>query len=283
MTKEIHFVTGKGGVGKSLIAAAIALREAKKGRKTLLVELGERSFFKDFYGTDPIVYSPTPLFENLDVAVWRGSESLREYALHLIKIESLTKLFFENSVSRSLIDIAPALPELAILGKITSGPRKHGPPMPHEVLVVDAFATGHFLALLRAPRGMAEAIRFGPMGEQSRSIDAIIRDPNICRTHVVSLPEEMPVKETEELVAALQADFGMKPEIILNKMIDIPDLSGSASAKDSAFVHFLRTARERQQEMLQRLKALNLPLRTVPLLTEDDPRELTNLLAKELS
>jgi anion-transporting ArsA/GET3 family ATPase len=283
MTKEIHFVTGKGGVGKSLIAVAIALREAKKGRKTLLVELGEHSFYQDFFKTSaPVVYQPIPLFENLDVALWRGSESLREYALHLIKIESLTKLFFENSVSKSLIDIAPALPELAILGKITSGPRKHGPPVPYEVLVVDAFATGHFLALLSAPRGMAEAVRFGPMGEQSRAIDAVLRNPEICRTHVVTLPEEMPVKETEDLVEALQADFGIQPDLILNKMIDIPDLP-KASTAETPFIHFLRVASDRQTEMRDRLEKLRLPLRSVPLLTEEDPVLLAELLAKELS
>ena len=113
MTEEIHFVTGKGGTGKSVLAAGLALREARKGRKTLLVELGDRSFYKDFFSLPAVDYQPTPFEKNLDIARWSGLDALREYAIYLVKVERLVKLFFENSVSRSLIEIAPA-PSLAV-------------------------------------------------------------------------------------------------------------------------------------------------------------------------
>lgn len=280
MSEEIRFVTGKGGTGKSTVAAGIALAEARKGRKTLLVELGERSFYKDFFELPEVGYRPTPLAENLDVARWSGVECLREYAKHLVKVETLTNLFFENSVSRSLIEIAPALTELAVLGKITSGPRKYGPSVPHEVLVVDAFATGHFLALLQAPRGMASAIRFGPMGEQSRSIDAAIRDPKICKYTVVALPEEMPLQETEELVRALRADFAVHPSIVLNKMLAVP---AEAAGSDHPFARFLVRTDERQRAARERLAALHAPSKEAPLLFTEDARELQTKIAGALS
>lgn len=280
MTEEIHFVTGKGGTGKSVIAAGLAFREARKGRETLLVELGDRSFYKDFFGLSEVGYQPRPLEKNLDVALWSGAECLREYAQHLIKVESLTKLFFENSVSRGLIDIAPALPELAILGKATGGPRGHGPKPRHRVIVIDAYATGHFMALLRAPRGMAEAVRFGPMGEQSRGIDAVIRDPKWCRTHLVSLPEEMPVQETLELATGLRTEFGIEPSLILNKVVPVPE---GVPPSDHPFAVFIARTAERQKAMRERLTAGGLQGREVPFVTEDDPRALIATLAGALS
>lgn len=278
MTEEIHFFTGKGGTGKSLLAAGLALREAKKGRRTLLVELGERSFYKDFFGLPEVRYQPTKFQENLDISLWSGTECLHEYARSLIKVESLTRLFFENSVSQSLINVAPGLTELAILGKATSGPRHYGPSVPHEVIVIDAFATGHFLALMRAPAGMAEAIRFGPMGEQSRGIDQALHDPNLSRVHVVCLPEEMPVKETEELVAALR-ELKLEPDIVLNKMVPVP---AEIPPSPHPFAHFLRESAARQTEMRSRLAKLDVPMAEVPLLLMEDPRDLQASVAEVL-
>ncbi|MFP5518809.1 MAG: arsenical pump-driving ATPase [Bdellovibrionia bacterium] len=221
MQKKIHLVTGKGGVGKSVLAAALALRESQRG-SSLLAELGDRSFYQDFLGLGPVSYHPTR-YQSVDVVLWSGADCLREYAKYLIKVDSLTKLFFENSVMRTFVNIAPALPELAIMGKVTSGPRRHGPPLKYDYLTVDAFATGHFLALMRAAPAMAQAIPFGPMGEQGRGILKTLQDKELCEYHIVTLPEELPLKETLELKAQLESEFGVIPKIYLNKAFNVHD------------------------------------------------------------
>lgn len=273
---EIHFVTGKGGVGKSVVAAALACRRAREGKKTLLVELGNQSFYKDFLGLNQIGYAPTPWRENLSVAIWKGADCLREYALHLLKIQSLYQLFFENPVSRALIQVAPGLQELAILGKLTSGPPRFvGPAFDFEVIVVDAYSTGHFLALLSAPHGMSQAIRFGPMGEQSRGIDKVIRDPNVCKYYIVTLPEELPVIETLELEKKLRDDFGITATRILNKILPDEKASGSAG-----FDTYIQNSKSLKQWSVEKLGASN--LQEVPFIFENEPQKLLAEIEKEV-
>lgn len=277
MNQEIHFVTGKGGVGKSVVAAALALKKSLEGKKTLLVELGDQSFFKDFFGLPEVGFAPVSVKNNLSLALWTGETCLQEYARHFIKVESLAKLFFENAVMKAFINVAPALPELAILGKVTSGPRKHGPPLPFDCLVIDAFATGHFLALLEAPKGMAQAVQFGPMGEQSRSIDAHIRNPEICHYHVVTLPEELPVKEASELLQRLRGEFGIEAELIMNKMLESPVSEEELRKVQQQttdlgrFAEYLEGHVSRQKQLWAEAQKISPQLRKVPLYFESRP------------
>jgi len=276
---EIHLVTGKGGVGKSAVAASLALRLSETGKRTLLVELGEESFYKDYLHLPDTGYKPRASSLGFDVSLWSGPSALREYAMYLLKIERLYKLFFENPVTRTLINVAPALSELAILGKITSGPpRNVGPKLPYDALVADCFATGHFLALLKAPIGMSEAVRFGPMAEQSRSIMKVIRDPQITKVHLVCLPEELPVQESLELARDLKELIPNEPRLWLNKWIDYPDSmseSGPEFEKD-----FLRRCR-RQEEAWKELHAtFGDRLQRLPFTFENDEEKILRSLAK---
>jgi anion-transporting ArsA/GET3 family ATPase len=285
---EIIFITGKGGVGKSAVAAAFALSKAREGKKTVLVELGDQSFYKDYFSLPEVVYKPRPLpiFDHsFDIAQWGGQEALKEYALYLFKIESLYKLFFENSVSKALINVAPALPELSILGKITSGPpRNAGPPMHYDCIVVDAYASGHFMALLKAPVGMAQAVRFGPMGEQVRSIEAVLRDPKICRYHVVAIPEELPVTEGMELARDIQKTVGQNAKMILNRTLAIQSRELASSGPGlAAFAQHLQSVDERQSTMRKKLAASGFPFKELSWVLNTEPKAIVETLAQELA
>jgi anion-transporting ArsA/GET3 family ATPase len=157
-----------------------------------------------------------------DIALWSGESCLREYVLHLLKLERLYKIFFENKVMRALVNVAPGLGEIAILGKITSGIRKVGPPMRYDTIVVDMPSTGHALAMFRVPKGMAEAIQIGPIAVHSGEVDRLLRDPNASGLVVVSLLEELPVAETKEFVRTVESEFGMPIRIVANRKLDIP-------------------------------------------------------------
>ncbi len=256
MGQKINFVTGKGGVGKSVFAAALALAKSQTQEKVLLVEIGENSYYQDFFGLPQVNHEPVATGLGFDVALWSGETCLREYILYYLKLEKILSLFFENTVMKSLINVAPGLNEIAILGKITSGVRKVGPALNYDRIVVDCYATGHAMALFRAPRGMMEAIRFGPMGRHSTDMYQTIRNPEICAYHIVTLLEEMPVVESLELAKSIFEEVGIKPQLFSNKTLHPPvgiaeleKMSGGVAE----FATFLKASLERQEKYLSEL------------------------------
>lgn len=289
MNYQTHFVTGKGGVGKSAYAAALALSLSQKSRRVLLIELGDRSFYQDYLGLSHIGYTPVSFKKNLDVALWSSESSLREYAKYLLKVDKIAELFFDNPVMRSLVDIAPALQELAILGKITSGPRKHGPTLAYDDLVIDAYSTGHFLALLNAPKGMSEAITLGPMGEQSRSIQNVLFDSKLTNYSIITLPEELPIQESKELYNELNKQYGINAKIVLNKVLQVDNSNDelkkiiSSNSSFSSFASYILKTKYKAEEAQSIIKAITKNHTLLPLVLDDSPAEVISLLAQNIS
>lgn len=287
--QKILFVSGKGGVGKSLIAAGIARQQAAFGRRVLLVEIGDTSYYQDFFGLSSIGHVPGPTALGFDIALWSGETCLREYVLHFLKLERVFKIFFENRVMRALINVAPGLNEISILGKVTSGIRKVGPPLDYDLIVVDCYATGHALALFQAPKGLQEAIGFGPMGTQSREIEAVLQNSKLCGYAVVTLLEEMPVTETLEFRKAMQKELGVAPAIIANKVLrapvsrqDLEKLANTAAQGLGEFAKYLVGSTSRQEEFLALLRREFPQTAEVPLTLSNDAEELVRTAGEAL-
>ncbi|MFN8945700.1 MAG: ArsA-related P-loop ATPase, partial [Pseudobdellovibrionaceae bacterium] len=241
-------------------------------------------------------YEPQNIAPGLDVCLWKGEDCLKEYARHLLKLESLYQIFFENQVMRTFINIAPGLSELSIMGKVTSGPRKHGPQMPYGKIFMDSYATGHFLALLRAPAALAKTVQFGPMGEQSRNIDKILKNPEICDYVIVAIPEELPVQEAIDLYDALKQELGFAPKLILNRCLlqenEINDLQSFDQSSDEwkPYFQFLQGHWQRQQSAIETLQnhlkksgAKKSDLIRLPFLLSEQSMSMIQTLANDLS
>lgn len=289
LSRKILFVSGKGGVGKSAVAAAAAREAAKDGRRVLLAELGETSYFKDLWGLPKAGHDPIRAPGGFDLALWSGETCLREYVLHYLRLERLYAVFFENKVMRALMNVAPGLPEIAIMGKATSGLRRVGPPLDYDLIVIDAYATGHALALLRAPMGLAGAIPFGPMGAHSRDIGAILRDADVCAYWTATLLEELPTAETIEFARTLDREFGAKTSVVANKSVVLPaseaDLERLASDDASSvgeFAAYLLAVSKRQRGFAQTLREAGLDPALAPLVYANDPNEAIERIGEAL-
>lgn len=267
--QKIIFVTGKGGVGKSTVALALAWQQAQFGKRVLLVEIGNSSYLGDFLDEKEVGAKPTSTKLGFDLALWSGESCLREYVLHYLKLERVYDLFFENKVMRALINVAPGLSEVAILGKLTSGVRRVGPEFSYDLVIVDCFATGHALALLRAPVGMLEAIPAGPMGKNCREILEVLKDRSLTKYVLVTLLEELPVVEVLELSEALKKEFNAAPLVVANRVQQLPFVENREDSEqilesllkrlnqDSSalqFVDFFRAIFQKQEGYLRQLK-----------------------------
>lgn len=273
------------------MGASIAYGYAKKGARVLLIELGPISFYENFFHLGSMGPQPVGLVKNLDIVLLTAESCLKEYVLHYLRVKKIYEIFFENRVMRAFIQAAPAVAELSILGKITSQIRHVGPPMEYDHVVVDAYATGHFLALLRSPAALGEMIHTGPFGVESRKIIEVLLNPQCCDYTLVATPEPLPVQETKELQEALMAEFGIKAQVLVNKVLNIEPTEESVSQLGQItkveepsvlqFCTYLNYVRRRQDSALLQLKDLDKNLKYFPwLMNTTEPIKMLELLSE---
>jgi hypothetical protein len=285
---RIVFVTGKGGVGKSLVAAATAVQAARAGSRTLLVELGSRSFYGPLLGLD-VGTAPVRWRPNLSVVRWDVESSLREYLTHYLVFQANADRLLGNLALKALVAAAPGLSELTLLGKLTAPLRLRWYRRDVDLVVVDAYSTGQFMAFLRAPRGLADSAASGLMHRQTEAIVELLSDPAVCEYRLVTLAEEMPVSEACEMAADLRAETTIAPTLYCNRLLALPRTLPAASHGDVAapFIAHLRQIAQRQARALSKLDALGDDkagaVRRLPLVPTDDAAALVDALADALS
>lgn len=231
-TRKIHFFTGKGGVGKSVVSSAFSLAYAmKKKEDFLLAELSDENTLSSYFdatkatdATEKFAIYSVKSAPNLKITHWNTRSCLNEYALSLLKSEKIAEFFLNNSVSKALINSAPGLTELALLGKATSGPRNVGLKMSYDEIFIDSFSTGHFLSLITTPQSFAETFRAGPIAKQSQSIDALLKDKAFTEVHIVALSDKLVLSESYELYSKLK-DLGLNVCVHLNKYLDLEQIN----------------------------------------------------------
>jgi energy-coupling factor transporter ATP-binding protein EcfA2 len=212
--RQLLVVTGKGGVGKTTIAAAIARLVAAAGRRVLLLEIDPRESLHQLLGTEPsggriIKAGAKLLVQNLQPrAVVDGL--VREK----VPIGVLARKIAASPVFQHFAAGAPGLKEMAVLGyalRTVEGDYKHKA----DVVVLDAPATGHGASMLAAPLLLSELVGGGQIGDMSRNLAEFIADPQRCGVVLATLAEEMPVQELVELVALLRERMGRPPELVV--------------------------------------------------------------------
>src|SRR5215831_19862387 len=118
LDKRLNIVTGKGGVGKSTISAALSLLKARSGLRTLLCEINTQDRIGPLLGARSVGPATSPIDENLWGINIQPEQAMREYALMLLKLESIYSAVFENRFVRYFLRFIPSLNELVMLGKV---------------------------------------------------------------------------------------------------------------------------------------------------------------------
>ncbi|WP_329140852.1 AAA family ATPase [Streptomyces sp. NBC_01476] len=204
-------VTGKGGTGKTTVAAALALALAAEGRRVLLAEVEERQGIAQLFETDALPYTERR------IASASGGGEVHALAIdaELAMLDYLDMFYKLGRAGRALkklgaIDfattVAPGLRDVLLTGKVCEAVRrkdKAGWPV-YDAVVLDAPPTGRITRFLNVNDEVAGLARVGPIHNQAQAVMRVLKSPQTA-IHLVTLLEEMPVQETMDGVAELRA------------------------------------------------------------------------------
>jgi anion-transporting ArsA/GET3 family ATPase len=226
LDKRLLIFSGKGGTGKSTVAAATALAAARRGKRVLIVEIGDHERIPPIFGS-----TKTAGYAGAQVAAPRAGvapiwsmcltarEALHEFAVQSLVFEAVYEAIFENSVARFFATAAPGLEELTIMAKIET---LHGEEVAparsarFDLMILDAPATGQGLALFKVPLMAMRMARIGPLYAKAERIWQLVSDQSHTALNIVTLPEEMSVNEAIDLHAA-STELGVpQGKIIVN-------------------------------------------------------------------
>jgi anion-transporting ArsA/GET3 family ATPase len=279
---KVLVVAGKGGVGKTTVAAALALAAASRGLTVQLIELEGRPALAASFGVPgPLDYEEVPLYQN-----GSGQVSGRWITPDVALLEYLGDHGFQRVsrrlVSAGIIDVVataiPGIRDVLVLGKVKQLERSDVA----DLIVLDAPATGHAVTFLTSANGLLDAARAGPIRTQAAEVLEMLNDPARCRVLLVTLPEEMPVSETVEAAYRLEDQAGIQlGPVVVNGLepagsdLSTPaevaaraahlDLDGDQVAALDASRQFALRRLELQNSQLERLgRELPLPQLQLP-------------------
>jgi Mrp family chromosome partitioning ATPase len=304
---RLHVVTGKGGTGKTSVAAALALGLAEGGRRTLLVEVEGRQGIAQLFDVEPLPY------KELRIATVPGGGEVRALAVDPEEalLEYLEMFYKMGAAGRALrkvgaIDfattIAPGLRDVLLTGKVKeSTTRAKDGRRVYDAVVLDAPPTGRIGRFLNVTAETARLAKVGPIKTQSEGVASLLRSP-ITAVHVVTLLEEMPVQETLDAIGELGTlDIpvgriivnGSRPPLLTSGRVTKTELKrGLAAAglpSDPATVTALQgeakahlTRRELEESLRSELAELGRPMVELPLLPQGVDRAGLDELAERL-
>ena len=216
LDRNLLFVTGKGGVGKSTIAASLGLLAAEQGKRTLVCEVDDKGNLADFYEAGETGFEPRELQPNLWAMSLNTEDSLKEYLSLQLKIPFLARIGPLARTFDFIANAAPGVKEILTVGKVAWEVRERH----YDLVVVDSVASGHIIGQLTAPQGINELVSVGMVRNQTQWMLDILTDPARTGVVVVSAPEEMPVTETIELSERLRNETTVDlAAVIVNRVL----------------------------------------------------------------
>ncbi|MGO9195757.1 MAG: ArsA family ATPase [Acidimicrobiales bacterium] len=222
LSRRLLFVTGKGGVGKTTVAAALGLLAAEHGKRTLVCEVEPKGDLSVAYECGPTPFHGREVSTRLTAMSMDTEASLREYLRLIARVPIVGRI---GPVARAFDFVATAAPgirEILTIGKLCHEVReKH-----YDLVVVDASSTGQVVGQLAAPTGINELVRVGIVRNQTDWMLDILRDRRVTGAVIVTTPEEMPVSEAVDLASRLDRETPVGLACVIANRV-LPELFGT--------------------------------------------------------
>jgi anion-transporting ArsA/GET3 family ATPase len=208
--KQLVIIAGKGGVGRTTVAAALALASAHKGKRVLLAQTKSKERLSRLFGGPPVGTELVRLRERLWAVNMTPAAALREYGAMVLRSEFIARQVLENKVSRAFLHAIPGLEDYSMLGKVwfhttelEDGKRKW------DQVILDGPATGHLVTMLQIPQAILDAVPEGPLTRPAQASVELLRDPKRTAMSIVTLAEDLPTNESIELSRRVTEKLGV--------------------------------------------------------------------------
>ncbi len=264
LDRELLLVTGKGGVGKSTVAAILARAAAAKGKKVLLVEFESVSRVAPLFGTHAIGAEPRQVAPHIWAQSLTAMDSLRYFAIRQLKVPALVHLALRNKAVEGFFRASPAVRPALFLYQLWTTVEEHGPKGDHHwnLVICDLPTSGFVAGMYAIPNMLSGVFRTGPIATYAEGMRTLLRDRARTGLTLVTLPEDMPVVETLELRALLLERHDVEAAaVVLNAVMprshdaDVLDALDRAADRDPGLLDPWQTTAERIAN--RRAKALS--------------------------
>ncbi len=223
----VIIVAGKGGVGKTVVSAALGMAASAAGLRALLIEIEGKSGLASMFGTDALEFDESCLVEPGDghggvfARTFTPDEALLEY-LRSHGLKRISKRLISSGLLEVISTAVPGIRDILVLGAVKALERTEE----FDLIVLDAPAAGHAITFLRSASGLADAVKVGPINQQAREVLKLLGDPTRCRVMLVTSPEEMPVNEMIQTAYSLEDEVGVAlgPVVVNGVLGELPGL-----------------------------------------------------------
>ncbi len=194
-------ITGKGGIGKSLVAAALGQMVAESGRRVLVVQNAALDQISPLFGLPSVYDRVVTVQPQLDVLNIDSVANFRDYIVEYLGQRRLYDTVFSNRVVKSLINAVPGWADVMLLGRLLFECELRPQ---HDLVIFDGPASGHFYNLMTTPDSVLGMSLGGPLAKETQRVKSFLSDKNKCCSVYVAVPEELVISECLDFLPRLE-------------------------------------------------------------------------------
>jgi anion-transporting ArsA/GET3 family ATPase len=230
--RRLIVVAGKGGVGRTTVAAALGLAAARRGKRVLVAQTKSKERLSRLLGVPAVGPDLVRVSDKLYAVNMNPQAALREYGTMVLHSEFIARQVLENKVSRAFLHAVPGLEDYSMLGKVWYHTTEIEDGTPRwDLVIFDGPATGHLITMLQIPQAILDAVPEGPLTRPAQATNALLKDPTRAAMVLVTLAEDLPSNEAIELSRRMTATVNVPQKLLVVNAMYPPRFSQGVSAR----------------------------------------------------